>query len=233
MLCVDHLPVTQASRRKPVTGQKEEADREEMLRWEREARGRGVSVLCGVDEVGVGPLAGPVVAAAVILPEGCYISGVRDSKTLSPRQRERLYLELTRQAVDFSIGVIGVAEIDILNIRRAAHRAMSLAIRGLRPCPELALVDGLPVPGLPVPHQAIVDGDALSHVIAAASIIAKVTRDRIMAAYAAVYPEYGFADHKGYCTPAHLTSLRRFGPCPLHRRSFAPVAEAAGLEGAR
>ncbi len=198
-----------------------------MLQREREARRRGVSVLCGVDEAGRGPLAGPVVAAAVILPEDCYIAGVRDSKTLSAQQRERLYREVTRWAVDFSVGVVDVREIDALNIQQATYRAMRLSIEGLRPRPELALVDGLPVPGLPVPHEALVDGDALSHVIAAASIVAKVTRDRIMAAYAALYPEYGFDEHKGYCTPAHLQSLRLYGPCPLHRRSFAPVAEAA------
>jgi ribonuclease HII len=173
-------------------------------------------------------LAGPVVAAAVILPEGCCIPGVRDSKTLSALQRERLYLEVTRLAVDFSLGVVGPGEIDALNIQQATYRAMALAIHGLRPQPELALIDGLPVPGLPVPHEAIVDGDALVHVIAAASIVAKVTRDRIMAAYAALYPDYGFAAHKGYGTPTHLSILRRLGPCPLHRRSFAPVAEAAG-----
>ncbi len=199
-----------------------------MLRRERQVRSRGVSVLCGVDEAGRGPLAGPVVAAAVILPEDCYIDGVRDSKTLSPLQRERLYREVTRQAVDFGIGVVGPGEIDALNIQRATYRAIRLAITGLRPRPELALVDGLPVPELPVPHEAVVDGDALTHIIAAASILAKVTRDRIMAAYAALYPEYGFAVHKGYGTSAHLACLRRFGPCPLHRRSFAPVAEAAG-----
>lgn len=199
-----------------------------MLCKERVLRARGVALLCGVDEAGRGPLAGPVVAAAVILPEGCYIPGVRDSKALSPRQRERLYREVVRQAVDFSVGVVGPQEIDALNILRATQRAIALAVGGLRPRPELALVDGLPVPGLPVAQEAVVGGDASTHVIAAASIVAKVTRDRIMAAYAALYPEYGFAVHKGYGTPGHLANLRRCGPCPLHRRSFAPVFAACG-----
>ncbi|MGE5552356.1 MAG: ribonuclease HII [Betaproteobacteria bacterium] len=223
---MNRLPATPASRRKPVQEQKEEF-RAAMLQRECEARRRGISVLCGLDEAGRGPLAGPVVAAAVILPENCYIVGVRDSKALSPHQRERLYREITRQAVDFSVGVVDAEGIDQLNILRATHRAMCLAVAGLRPRPELALVDGLPVPGLPVPHEAMVDGDALCHLVAAASIVAKVTRDRIMAAYDALYPEYGFAHHKGYGTPAHLERLRRYGPCPLHRRSFAPVAEVA------
>lgn len=224
---MDHLPASRASRRKPVRMSEDAALREAMLEPERQARGRGVSLLCGVDEVGRGPLAGPVVAAAVILPADCYIPGVRDSKTLSPAQREWLYREITARAVDFSVASVGPGEIDTLNILRATHRAISLAIGGLRPRPELALVDGLPVPGLPVPHEAIVDGDARSHIIAAASILAKVTRDRLMTAYAAVYPGYGFAEHKGYGTAAHLESLRRLGPCPLHRRSFAPVGECA------
>lgn len=165
-------------------------------------------------------------AAAVILPEECHIAGVRDSKTLSASQRERLYREVTHQAIDFSVAVVGPREIDALNIHRATQRAMCLAVAGLRPHPDLALVDGLPVIGLPVPQEAVIDGDALCHAIAAASIVAKVTRDRIMTAYAAMYPGYGFAEHKGYGTPAHLECLRRMGPCPLHRRSFAPVAEA-------
>ncbi len=230
---MDHLPASPASRRKPGHRQRTRDLREALLQPEREARRRGVSILCGLDEAGRGPLAGPVVAAAVILPEDCYIEGVRDSKTLSRRERERLYREVTRQAMDFSIGVVDAAEIDELNILHATHRAMLLAVAGLRPRPELALVDGLPVQGLPVPQEAIVDGDALSHVIAAASIVAKVTRDRIMAAYAALYPQYGFAEHKGYGTPDHLESLRRHGPCPLHRRSFAPVAQAAGAGNGR
>jgi ribonuclease HII len=186
-----------------------------------------------VDEAGRGPLAGPVVAAAVILPAECCLPGVRDSKTLSPRQREHWYAEITRVATDFSLGVMDAAAIDRLNIREATYQAMRLAVAGLSLRPELALVDGLPVPGFPVAHEALVRGDARSPLIAAASIVAKVTRDRIMAAYAALYPGYGFADHKGYGTPAHLAYLRRQGPCPLHRRSFAPVAGAAAGAGAR
>jgi ribonuclease HII len=167
-----------------------------------------------------------VVAAAVILPDGCFIPGVRDSKQLTARQRSRLYLEVVRSAVDFSVGISEAAEIDEVNILRATWRAMARAVEGLRPLPDLALVDGLPVQGLPTAHQAIVGGDAKVHAIAAASIIAKVTRDRIMTAYHALYPQYGFAEHKGYGTPAHLLALREHGPCPLHRRSFAPVLES-------
>ncbi|MGE5507095.1 MAG: ribonuclease HII [Chitinophagales bacterium] len=221
-----------ASRRKPDQRPREVTAPEALLRYEREARERGATLLCGVDEAGRGPLAGPVVAAAVILPAGCFLPGVRDSKELTARQRTRLYAEVVRCAIDFSVGICDAEEIDEVNILRATWRAMARAVAGLRPRPDFALVDGLPVQGLPTPHQAIVDGDAKVHAIAAASIIAKVTRDRIMAAYDALYPHYGFAEHKGYGTPAHLRALSEHGPCPLHRRSFAPVlASTARLFG--
>lgn len=221
-----NLSGSSTSRRKPDPRPREVLSPEALLRYEQEARAQGATIVCGVDEAGRGPLAGPVVAAAVILPDGCFIPGVRDSKQLTARQRSRLYLEVVRSAVDFSVGISEAAEIDEVNILRATWRAMARAVEGLRPLPDLALVDGLPVQGLPTAHQAIVGGDAKVHAIAAASIIAKVTRDRIMTAYHALYPQYGFAEHKGYGTPAHLLALREHGPCPLHRRSFAPVLES-------
>ena len=172
-----------------------------------------------MDEAGRGPLAGPVVAGAVILPVLAEeLTGLNDSKQLTAAKRERLFLALLEceQAV-CSVGVASVEEIDRFNILRATHLAMARAV--------FCLVDGLPVKGLPVPHRAIVKGDGRSLSIAAASVLAKVTRDRMMMEADASYPQYGFAKHKGYGTKAHMEALRRHGPCPLHRRSFAPVSQ--------
>lgn len=196
---------------------------------EHALRARGFLLVAGVDEAGRGPLAGPVVAGAVILPDGFALGGLDDSKKLSPARREKLFAVLTTAAnVRWAAGEAGVEEIDRLNILRATHLAMARALDALPAKPHHALVDGLPARGLPVEHTAVVGGDGLSLSIAAASIIAKVTRDRIMLALDAEFPQYGFARHKGYGVRQHLEALQTHGPCPIHRRSFAPVAKAAG-----
>jgi ribonuclease HII len=183
----------------------------------------------GVDEAGRGPLAGPVVAAAVILDDLQPIRSLRDSKTLSPRTRERLFDEIRAKALCCCIAQASVEEIDQLNILQATLLAMRRAVEGLRLRPALVLVDGNRLPALPMPAQAIVKGDAKVAAISAASILAKVHRDRLCEQLHAAHPDYGFDGHKGYPTPDHLTALRRHGPCPAHRRSFAPVR--AVLEG--
>ena len=211
-----------------------------MLQFERQAWDRGVVRLAGVEEAGRGPLAGPVVAAAVVVDRDFLeteqhrlLCDVDDSKTLTESQRDTAYTLLTERCpLAMGVGVADVAEIDALNILRATHLAMARALNALPVLPELALVDGLPVPGLPCPSQSIVDGDARSLIIAAASIIAKVTRDRLMRELDCEYPVYGFAQHKGYGTRAHMQALLRHGPCPAHRRSFRPVRDALGIREA-
>jgi len=202
-------------------------------RWafERALYRSGVRAIAGVDEAGRGPLAGPVVAAAVILPAAWLrhglpagLAGLNDSKQLRPVQRERYFALLTAAAeVRYAVARVEPEEIDRLNILRATHQAMLRALRQLDPVPEHILVDGLPVPALPGPQTPLVRGDARSYSIAAASVLAKVTRDRCMVEYDRLYPAYGFARHKGYPTPEHLECLRRHGPCPIHRRSFLPI----------
>jgi ribonuclease HII len=182
--------------------------------------------LIGVDEAGRGPLAGPVIAAAVLFPPHASIPGVEDSKRLSPKERDLLFVEISKVALGVGIGTIGPDVIDRVNILRATHQAMLDAVAALPTDPGLVLVDGLPVPGTPWPQLALVGGDGLSLSIAAASIVAKVTRDRLMCDLDLIHPGYGFARHKGYCTPQHLDALRRLGPCSAHRTSFAPVREA-------
>ena len=188
----------------------------------------GIAPVAGIDEAGRGPLAGPVVAAAVILPEGFEVPGLDDSKKLSPRRREALYELLTgAPGVIWASALRDSAAIDRVNILRATHEAMREAFLALVPRPAHALIDGLPVPDFPCKQTALVGGDGLSPSIAAASIIAKVGRDRIMEQLDREYPQYGFFQHKGYPTAAHLEKLRIHGPCPVHRRSYAPVAQAA------
>ncbi len=202
------------------------------LDFERQAAAAGWRRIAGVDEAGRGPLAGPVVAAAVILPAWPCPLPVNDSKQLTEAQRNRLFDGLQQlSGIQIGVGIVGAAEIDQLNILRATHQAMRLALEQLRPAADFALVDGLPVKGLPVPHQAVVKGDGRSQSIAAASIIAKVLRDRLMEQAEKEWPGYGFAQHKGYGTAAHLDALRSLGVTPLHRRSFAPVREV--LSGIR
>ncbi|WP_253306950.1 ribonuclease HII [unidentified bacterial endosymbiont] len=184
-----------------------------------------VGEIAGVDEVGRGPLVGPVITAAVILDPKRLISGLRDSKRLSAHARERLYDQIIQHAIAWQIGRADVAEIDQLNILQATLLAMQRAVLGLSRVPSLVLVDGNCCPQLPMPTQAVVQGDSRVDAISAASIIAKVTRDREMIALDQHYPQYGFAQHKGYPTPYHLQQLRRWGATPHHRQSFAPVKQ--------
>lgn len=200
-------------------------DTDELLAFERQKKAEGFFVIGGVDEVGRGPLAGPVVAAAVAFPSGVPVPAVNDSKQLTAARRDELYeLLLAMPGIRYGIAELDPAEIDRINILQASRQAMRLAVRQIMPI-DFLLVDGLPVPGFDIPALALVKGDARSASIAAASIIAKVYRDRRMDELAVVYPEYGFEQHKGYGTALHLEALRRHGPCPQHRRSFAPVRD--------
>lgn len=204
-----------------------------MLAFEQAAWKTGFSRVAGIDEAGRGPLAGPVVAAAVLIPprrlhdpHGAEWAGLTDSKRLSPRMREYFFELLSNHPeVQMGIGVATVEEIDRINILRATHCAMRRAVEALPYAPDYLLVDGLPVPGLPARANAIVGGDRLSLSIAAASVAAKVTRDRQMVDIDMEFPDYGFARHKGYGTQAHLDALHRLGPTPHHRRSFRPVRQ--------
>ena len=189
-----------------------------MLVYEREYGPLGI--LCGIDEVGRGPLAGPVVAGAVILPKDCQILYLNDSKKLTARRRELLYDEIMEKAVAVGIGVISQEVIDDINILQATYEAMRQAVGKLSVCPDILLNDAVTIPGLPQKQVPIIKGDAKSLSIAAASVVAKVTRDRMMEALDAKYPEYGFASNKGYGSAAHMAALREYGPCPLHRRTF-------------
>ncbi|MEI6278396.1 MAG: ribonuclease HII [Verrucomicrobiae bacterium] len=197
---------------------------------ERLLHARGIRPIAGIDEAGRGPLAGPVVAAAVILPPDFSLPGLDDSKKLTPRKRDFLHECLTSNPnVVWASALCDSGEIDRLNILRATHQAMRKAFLSLSVRPLHVLIDGLPVPDFPCAQTALVGGDGISLSIAAASIIAKVGRDRIMEDLDRQFPEYGYSQHKGYPTPDHLARLRKHGPCPVHRRSFAPVAQAALL----
>lgn len=193
--------------------------------YEKQVWSQGHKVIAGIDEVGRGPLAGPVVAAAVILPAGFDSKGIRDSKCMSPAAREKMFLRLTSEAVAIGVGIIGPEVIDEINILRATHAAMKAALNDLGVAFDFILVDGLAVPGLPGPSLPIVKGDSKSVSIGAASIVAKVTRDRIMVELDKDYPQYCFANHKGYGTRDHIAAIQRYGPCPHHRKSFAPISE--------
>ena len=197
------------------------------LRYERKLWRSGLLAIAGADEAGVGPMAGPVVAAAVIFPPEAFIKGVNDSKQLQPEQREELFGRIHERAVAVSVGVAAHTEIDEMNIFWATMLAFERALIALARTPDHVLVDGRLIPELKLPQTKLVGGDRKSFCIAAASIIAKVTRDRTMVEYNSQYPDYGFAQHKGYCTPEHFAALDRLGPSPIHRRSFAPVWEAA------
>lgn len=191
-------------------------------------------IVAGVDEAGRGPLAGPVLCAAVILPPDDGIAGLDDSKKLTEVRRERLFDAIRASATAYAVIAVDAEEIDRLNIFQATMQGMARALHALAVPPELALIDGNKVPpGLPCPGHALVGGDALERSIMAASVLAKVSRDRIMRALHAEHPEYGFDRHKGYPTPAHLAALRRYGACPQHRRSFAPVRSAIAALGGK
>ncbi len=196
------------------------------LQFESVKWGEGYRFIAGIDEAGRGPLAGPVSAAAVILPRDFSCELLDDSKKLTEKRRELLYEELTtREDIVWALSFADAREIEQVNILRATHAAMGRSAEGLSQRPDFCLIDGLPVKGFGFPSEGIVKGDGKSLSIAAASIIAKVSRDRLMYEYAEQYPEYGFDRHKGYGTKAHLEALREYGPCPIHRKTFAPVAD--------
>jgi ribonuclease HII len=201
------------------------------LGFERELWQNGATLVAGVDEAGCGPLAGPVVAGAVLFPSSWLESGLcsklrglNDSKQLTEEQREKYFERITTHAeIRFAVAIVDPDVIDRINILQAAHRAMNLALEQLHPPPQHVLVDGRPVKSLRFPSTALVKGDCRSYSIAAASVLAKVTRDRLMAVYDKQYPGYGFAEHKGYATPQHLAAITERGACPIHRRSFSPI----------
>ena len=195
------------------------------LHFEGRARSRGYRAVAGIDEAGRGPLAGPVVAAAVILPEHFELSGLNDSKKLSEKERDRLFPLIRAQALAIGVGFASPAEIDAVNILQATLRGMCLAVQRLQQPADFLLIDGItPVP-LPIPQQTLKQGDSRSLSIAAASVIAKVVRDRVMVGYDRQFPGYGFARHKGYGSREHLAAIARLGPSPLHRRTFGGVRE--------
>jgi ribonuclease HII len=205
------------------------------LAHERELWQQGLARVAGVDEAGCGPLAGPVVAAAVVFPRTwleaglcAKLRGLNDSKQLTEAQRQKYYAVLIdHPEVHHAVASVDVEMIDRINIRQAAWRAMHLALQQLDPMAEHVLVDGLRIKWLPYPQTALAQGDARSYSIAAASVLAKVTRDRLMVAFEQKYPGYGFAAHKGYATPQHLAAIEAHGPCPIHRRSFSPFRPVA------
>jgi len=190
----------------------------------------GIRFICGVDEVGRGPLAGPVVAGAVILNPADPIEGIDDSKKLSAKARERLAVQIHRRALAWATAYVWESEIDDINIYQASRKAMILAIEKLGIRPEHILSDAMPLPGYGIPYTAIIHGDALSASIGAASIVAKVERDAFMVQMDRLYPGYGFAKNKGYPTPEHLDALKRLGVCPIHRRSYEPVRAVCHLQ---
>jgi ribonuclease HII len=196
--------------------------------FELEARRRGYRSIAGLDEAGRGPLAGPVVAAAVILPTRCRLAGVNDSKQVPEPTRTRLYEVIIRRARGVGVGVATEQEIDSLNILEATRLAMRRALALLTPSADCLLIDAVRLSPLDIPSRSIIMGDTLSISIAAASIVAKVTRDRMMAVYHRTYPDYNFLSHKGYGTEEHLQRLAQHGPCAIHRRTFAPVAQLLG-----
>ena len=204
--------------KKALAIQKEQERMYELFAYEREYG--AYQAICGIDEVGRGPLAGPVVASAVILPKDCDILYINDSKKLSEKKREMLYDEIMEKAVAVGIGIVGPELSDEINILQATYEAMREAISKLSVQPDLLLNDAVKIPGVTLPQVSIIKGDAKSASIGAASIIAKVTRDRMMVEYDSIFPEYGFAANKGYGTAIHIAALKELGPTPIHRRSF-------------
>ncbi len=192
----------------------------DISRFEEELYQQGYQYIAGIDEVGRGPLAGPVVTAAVILPRGCRIPGINDSKKLSAHKREELYEKITEEAVSYAFGVVSPGEIDAVNILQATYKAMRISLETIEQKPDFVLADAVTIPGIEIPQRGIIQGDAKSISIGAASIIAKVTRDTMMEEMDKLYPEYGFAKNKGYGSAEHIAALKKYGPCPIHRRSF-------------
>lgn len=211
--------------------QKERQRLSEMMLWESKARQKGFRSIAGVDEAGRGPLAGPVVAAACVLPEGANIEGIDDSKKLLPSERYRIFQQLVSLAgIDYGIGIVDAIIIDQVNILQATFQAMIAAISRLSLQPDYILVDGNKMPPTHLPGEAIVKGDSLSQSIAAASILAKETRDHLMNVYHEEWPEYGFDSHKGYATREHLMAIHKYGPCAIHRMSFEPLKSLKNKE---
>ena len=201
--------------------EKEEARLIELKKIDKEFFDKGVKYIAGIDEAGRGPLAGPVVVASVILPQDSMIEGVNDSKKISESKREKLFEIITKEAISYGIGIIYQNEIDEINILQATKKGVTEAIRNMDIKPNIIMVDALSgINTLGIPYKSIIKGDAKSYSIAAASIIAKVTRDRIMREWDKVYPEYGFGSHKGYGTAKHIAAIREYGPCPIHRKTF-------------
>ena len=194
-------------------------------KFENAARRSGATQIAGLDEVGRGPMFGPVVAAAVIFPGGCRLRGLNDSKQLSEEQRNQFDVAIRATAIAWAIAAVDVETIDRINIRRASLLAMRMAVEQLAVAPDYLLVDGCDTIEWPCPQQAVVKGDARSYSIAAASVLAKVHRDRLLVEFDALYPGYGLARHKGYCSRQHLEALARLGPTPLHRKNWSPVAQ--------
>ena len=203
------------------------ASHRDFLPIEREVRAAGCQWIAGLDEAGRGPLAGPVVAAAVVLPAGSHIPGLQDSKRLTARQRDIVYSRIQQQALAYGIGIISHTQIDQRNILWATKEAMLDAMRQLHRVPDMLLIDGITALPTAIAQRLIIGGDACCVSIAAASVLAKVTRDRLMLAYAQSYPAYGFDKHKGYPTPEHYARLRTYGPCAIHRVSFRGVVSQA------
>lgn len=222
--------IAEQVRKKQKAQAREKARLEQMLTIEKKLRDRGIQHIAGVDEAGRGPLAGPVVAAAVILPPDTLIPGLNDSKALSEKRRAELFEIIHNTALAIGVGKASPQEIDKYNIRNATHHAMCEALASLNISPNRVLIDGNALPGSPFPEQSVIGGDRKSLSIAAASVIAKVTRDRLMIDYHAQYPAYGFASHKGYGSADHLAALQKHGPCPIHRQSFRGVFEARSSE---
>ncbi|MFW6114727.1 MAG: ribonuclease HII [Thermodesulfobacteriota bacterium] len=193
------------------------------LPFESDARRAGYSLIAGIDEAGRGPLAGPVIAAAVILPENARLEGIRDSKQMTSRAREDAFFRIEKQAISAAVAVIGPREIEQINILQAARKAMKQAVLYLDPPPDLLLIDGTHYLDLPIRQRCIVRGDQQCISISAASVLAKVYRDRIMCSYHELYPHYGFSSNKGYGTPGHLAAIVRHGPCSIHRLTFRGV----------
>ena len=201
--------------------EKEEQRLIELKKQEKELENKGFKYICGIDEAGRGPLAGPVVVASVIMPEDSMIEGVNDSKKISEKKREKLYDQIIEEAICYGVGIIGQDEIDEINILNATKKGLTMSLKELTTKPDLIIVDALThIDTMGIPYQSIIKGDAKCYSIAAASIIAKVTRDRIMREWDKVYPEYGFERHKGYGTAAHIAAIKEYGPCPIHRETF-------------
>lgn len=199
----------------------------DIFRYDESLRQKGFCRIAGIDEAGRGPLAGPVVASAVVMPDGKTIKGLRDSKKVPEAERESLFDGISGICLDMGIGIVDAAEIDRINILRATRRAMEKAIQALSAEPDLLLIDALKLPQVHIKQICPIKGESVSASIAAASIVAKVTRDRLMQQYHEIYPEYGFEKHKGYGTKEHMEKLLSYGPCPIHRKSFDKVMDLA------